>query len=168
MGTAAHEIIQMYYEGHITQEQMVQKYKEKLYELSLFDYKFDRTNEEKNKSISDKYENDLLHFFKNHKKPDFKTVLEEFLLIKITPTIYFQGYADCIHTQNSENGKEVFITDFKTSSIYRGAALNDMAGQLLLYAMSIHQKTGIPYERIHIQFHFLKYLKCSVQRLNGK
>ncbi len=168
MGTVAHEIIEMYYEGNIRQEEMIEKYKEKLYELSLFDYKFDRTNEEKNKAISDKYENNLFHFFKNHKKPGFKTALEEFILIKLTPEIYFQGYVDCIHTTISEKGREVFITDFKTSSLYRGEALNEMAGQLLLYAIGIHQKTGIPYERIHIQFHFLKYLKCSIQKLNGK
>lgn len=168
MGTTAHEIIQMYYEGNIRQEEMVQKYKEKLYELSLFDYKFDRTNEEKNKTISNKYEKNLFHFFKNHKKPNFKTALEEFILIKLNSKIYFQGYIDCIHTTIGEKGREVWITDFKTSSLYRGETLNEMAGQLLLYAMGIHQKTGIPYERIHIQFHFLKYLKCCVQRLNGK
>lgn len=168
MGTAAHEIIDMYYAGNIHQEEMITKYKEKLYELSLFDYKFDRTNEAKNKAISDKYEKNLFHFFKNHKKPNYKTALEEFILIKLSPKIYFQGYIDCIHTTISEKGKEVWITDFKTSSLYTGKLLNEMAGQLLLYAMGIHQKTGIPYERIHIQFNFLKYLKCSMQRLNNK
>lgn len=97
--------------------------------------------------------------------PTIKTASKilHIVLYKITQTFFISS-----HTTISEKGKKVWITDFKTSSLYTAKLLNEMAGQLLLYAMEIHQKTGIPYERIHIQFNFLKYLKCSMQRLNSK
>lgn len=168
LGSVIHEIIENYHNGKLNKSELVDRYKEKLYELSLFGYKFDRNDEEKNQIIQQKYDESISHFLSNYIKPNYKTILEKFVLIKITPNIYFQGYIDCIHTVKNKNGVEIWITDFKTSSLYKGNKINEMAGQLLLYAMAVHQESGIPYDRIHIQFHFLKYLKCTIKQLSGK
>lgn len=168
LGNVIHEIIENYHNGELDKSDLVDRYKEKLYELSLFGYKFDRNNEEKNQIIHQKYDENISHFLSNYTKPNYKTILEKFILTKITPKIYFQGYIDCIHAVKDNNGIEIWITDFKTSSLYKGDKINEMAGQLLLYAMAVHQESGMPYDRIHIQFHFLKYLKCTIRQPSGK
>ena len=76
----------------------------------------------------------------------------------------FVGYIDAIH--KDENG-DYWISDFKTSSLYKWNAIAQHAGQLVLYAMGLHQM-GVPLEKIHCQWNFLRYVNIDTLQKNGK
>ena len=92
-----------------------------------------------------------------------------FCTIKITDDIIFQGYIDNCGMYKDENGnKKIVITDYKTSTIYKGEKLEKESGQLYLYAEGIRQKTGLPLENIAIRYMFLKYVNVKYQQANGE
>lgn len=57
--------------------------------------------------------------------------------------------------------------DWKTSSIYKGEKALNECGQLVVYAIGLHQM-GVPYEKIKICWDFLKYVKVDCEQANGK
>ena len=84
--------------------------------------------------------------------------IEEFVCIKIGDE-YYQGYIDAHLTDNDGNHT---ILDYKTSSIYKGDKAKESCGQLVMYAIGLHQK-GIPFDKIKIAWNFLKYQCVTVQ-----
>lgn len=162
-GGFAHEILEKYYKKEIKYEDMQSEFEDALTTLEIAELKFDRSNEEKNENIKQKYIENLRHFFKNHVAIKCKVDLERFILIKVGK-YYFQGYIDL--TKKDDDGNFI-IQDWKTSSIYKGEKAVKEAGQLILYAEGLRQ-LGIPIEKIKICWNFLKY--CSIETLlaNGK
>jgi hypothetical protein len=144
----------------------IEKYEEKLFEYTVGELKYDRSDEEKNKKIGDKYEECLRHFFKNHQRIPSKPKLEMFIPIKIE-NIMFQGYVDFIHSEKRNDKDIMVVTDWKTSTIYKGEKLIKEKGQLLLYGLGIHQKLKIPYEQIIVRWAFLKYVDVDCLQANG-
>lgn len=142
---------------------MLSLFEDALFTLELGGLKFDRSNAEKNKSISDKYSFDMKHFFKNHKAIEKNVDIERFLVIKIGNYI-FQGYADLI--KKDEDGNFI-IQDWKSSSIYTGAKIAKECGQLILYAEGLRQ-FGVPLEKVKSCWNFLKYCTVEIQQANGK
>ena len=128
--------------------------------------KYDRSYEEKNKSVGDKYEDCIRHFLLNHNKIPHKIKLEEFIGSVIGDT-YFQGYIDAFHIEERDGKKKVVITDWKSSSIYKGNKYEHEKGQLLIYIEGMHQR-GVPYEDIVARWNFLKYVNVTVTQANGK
>lgn len=168
-GSYCHDIIEQYYNGTIKQSDMINEYEDSLMTMNFAGYKYDRNDEDKNKLIADKYESCIKHFFRNHKKHNMKMILEMFCLIKITDNIYFNGYVDNCGVYFDENKeKRIVITDYKTSTIYKGDKLEKESGQLYLYAEGIRQKTGLPLDHISIRYLFLKYVTVNVMQANGK
>ena len=169
-GGYCHDILEKYYNGDIQQEDMIQEYEDSLLTMNIAEYKYDRNDEDKNESIANNYESCIKHFFRNHIKPDnLKMLLEMFCTIKITDDIIFQGYIDNCGMYKDENGnKKIVITDYKTSTIYKGEKLEKESGQLYLYAEGIRQKTGLPLENIAIRYMFLKYVNVKYQQANGE
>ena len=161
-GNACHGILEKFYSKEIAYEDMLQEYENSLFTFNAGKLKYDRTNEEKNNNIANKYESCLRHFFQNHNVINKKVEIEKFIIIKIGSFI-FQGYIDFIH---KENGYFI-ITDWKTSSIYTGKKIDKEKGQLVLYAEALIQ-LGIPLEKIKIRWNFLKYVIVEVQQANGK
>ncbi len=167
MGTAAHEALENFYDNKVDHNGMLERFEEKLFEYTVGELKYDRTDEEKNKKIGNKYEACLRHFFKNHHRIPYKMKKEMFIPVKLDDVL-IQGYIDFIHTETRDNKKYMVITDWKTSSIYKGEKLEKEKGQLILYGYGIHQKLNIPLDQIIIRWCFLKYVEVECMQANGK
>jgi len=165
-GGYAHSIIENFYKGKLNHQQMLELYEEKLFEFNTMGLMYDRSDSDKNEKIARKYEGCMRHFFLNHQKITDKPIIEPFVLIKIG-NHYFQGYIDFLNIEKRNGKNKVVLTDWKTSSIYKGQKLIDNSGQLLLYAEGIHQNNNIPYDDIIIRFNFMKYVNVSYTQKKG-
>lgn len=162
-GGLAHDILEKYYTNQITYEDMLEQFEDGwMVAVDIADLKFDRTDEEKNAKIKDKYYKNLVHFFKNHTVLKKKPIIEQFIKIKVDNNL-FQGYIDCAFKDDNDC---INIVDFKTSSIYKGAKAENESGQLVLYALGLNQQ-GVPFEKIKICWNFLKYVTIQYEQKNG-
>ena len=165
LGSAAHQCLEDYYTGKIQFDDMYEQYSDSwvtCYDVAQL--KFDRCNDEKNKSIAEKYKLNMQYFFKNHITYPYKVLIEKPVVIDVDSNI-FVGYIDGLY--RTDDG-DITIIDFKSSSAYRGKALEEHSQQLKLYALGIHQTTGIPLSKIHGCFNFLKYATIEYTQANGK
>ena len=162
-GSLAHDIIEKFYTGKIDYEDMIGEFEDgwiTLYDIAQL--KFDRNNEEKSKSIGEKYYLDLQHFFKNHTVLKHKPVLEQFVKVKIGSHL-FHGYIDCCFKDDDINYN---IIDWKTSTVYKGDKAKKECGQLVTYALALNQM-GVPMDKIKIAWNFLKYCTVQYEQANG-
>lgn len=164
-GSDIHECIEEFYQGKLDHKGMLDKYEDLLFENTLGGLKYDRTDDEKNNKIGEKYENCIRHFLLNHNKIPYKIKLEDFIGI-IVGDSFFQGYIDAYHIEERDGVNKVVITDWKSSSMYKGDKYEKEKGQLLLYIEGIHQR-GVPYENIIARWNFLKYVSVTVTQANG-
>ena len=163
-GGICHDIIEKFYNGEIPYEQMIDEFNDGwMTAFEIGELKFDRSDEDKNQNIANKYYNDLKHFFQNHKKLPYKPQLEQFVTVKIGEE-YYQGYIDCCYKDDDGN---YVILDWKSSSIYKGEKALNECGQLVMYSMALHQM-GIPFEKIKIAWDFLKYQCVTVESKKGE
>ena len=171
LGTICHDTLEKFYEGEIKYEDMIDNYNDGFTTtITIADLKFCRSDEEKNKSIGEKYNENLVHFFNNHVPYKHKLLLEKPIVVNIVDentdedeNNVFVGYIDALYKDDEENYN---IIDFKSSSIYTGKTLEENSGQLILYSIGLHQM-GIPYEKIKPQFNFLKYCTIKYEQKNG-
>lgn len=162
-GTIAHDILEKLYTNQIKYDDMIGRFEDAwLIAYNISQLKFDRNNEENNKKIGDKYYKNLEHFFTNHTVIKYKPVIEQFVKFKIGDNL-FTGYIDCCFKDDDGNYN---IIDFKTSSIYKGVKAENESGQLVCYAIALNQM-GIPFDRIHIAWNFLKYCTIQYEQANG-
>lgn len=161
-GAICHEILEKYYLGEIKYEEMISEFEDNVFTLELGDFKFNRTDEEKNKNIKEKYYENIEHFFKNHTKITDEFEIERFIPIKVGNYV-FQGYIDML--RKDKDGNHI-IQDWKTSTIYKGEKIIKEAPQLVLYAEGIRQM-GVPIEKIKCCWNFLKYVNVSIEQANG-
>lgn len=162
-GGLSHEILEKFYGKEISYEEMINEFDDGwMLAFDVADLKFVRGDSKRNNNIANKYYYDLYNFFSTHEIITQKMSIEEFVYVKIGNE-YYQGYIDA-HLED-ENGMHT-ILDYKTSSIYKGTKAKDSSGQLVMYAMALHQK-GIPYEKIKIAWNFLKYQCVTVQSKKG-
>lgn len=162
-GGIAHDILEKYYIDQITYNEMLEQFEDGwLVAADIADLKFDRTDEERNGKIKDKYYENLVHFFSNHTILKNKPIIEQFVKVKIGGNL-FQGYIDCAFKDDEGC---INIVDFKTSSIYKGAKAENESGQLVLYAIGLNQQ-GVPMDKIKICWNFLKYVTIQYQQKNG-
>ncbi|MDD4411890.1 MAG: PD-(D/E)XK nuclease family protein [Bacilli bacterium] len=165
-GNYAHNLMEDFYRNELNHESMLDTYEEKLFEFNTMGLMYDRSDNEKNEKIAKKYEECMKHYFLNHKRVTDKPIIEPFILIKIGNQ-YFQGYIDFLNVEVRNGRKKIIITDWKTSSIYKGQKLVNNSGQLLLYGEGIHQKNNTPYEDIIIRFNFMKYVNVTYTQKKG-
>lgn len=162
-GGMSHEIMENLYLGNIKYEDMDSEFEDAWMTAGIAELKFDRNDSEKNKKIADKYYRNLKHFFNNHNTIHYKVEIERFISVLIGKNV-FQGYIDVCF----KDGDGCFnILDWKTSSIYKGEKALNECGQLVVYAIGLHQM-GVPYEKIKICWNFLKYVKVDCEQANGK
>jgi len=70
--------------------------------------------------------------------------------------------------EKREDKDILFVTDWKTSSIYKGKKIDKERGQLLLYSYGVHKKLNIPMDQIVARWAFLKYVEVECMQANGK
>ena len=162
-GGISHNILEKFYSGEIKYEDMIDEFEDGwMAAFEIAGLKFNRSDSERNKSIADKYYYDLKNFFQTHEVIQNDMKIEKFITVKIGDE-YYQGYIDSLIVDEDGN---YTILDWKTSSIYKGEKAKNECGQLVMYAMALHQK-GIPYEKIRIAWNFLKYVCVTVQSKKG-
>ena len=163
LGTICHDTLEKFYEGKIEYKDMIDEYNDGFTTaITIAELKFDRSNEEKNKSIGEKYNENLIHFFNNHVVYKHKLLVEKPIIVNVNGNV-FVGYIDGMYKDDDGN---YYILDFKTSSIYTGDKLAKNSGQLILYAIGLNQM-GIPLEKIRPCFNFLKYCTIEYQLKKG-
>ena len=163
LGTVCHDTLDRFYEGEIEYEDMIDDYNDGFTTaITIAELKFNRSDEEKNKSIGEKYNENLVHFFKNHTVYKHKLLVEKPIVVNIDGNV-FVGYIDALY---KDDDGYYHIIDFKSSSIYTGKTLEENSGQLTIYAIGLHQM-GIPYDKIKAQFNFLKYCTIKYEQKNG-
>lgn len=163
LGTICHDTLEKFYEGKIKYEDMIDNYNDGFTTaITIADLKFNRSDEEKNKSIGEKYNENLVHFFNNHKVYKNKLLVEKPIVVNINGDV-FVGYIDGMYKDEDGN---YTILDFKSSSIYTGKTLEENSGQLTIYAIGLNQ-LGIPLDKIKICFNFLKYCTIKYEQKNG-
>ena len=165
LGSSAHQCLEDFYTKKITFEEMYEQYNDAwitCYELAQL--KFDRCDAEKNLSIAEKYKSNMQYFFKNHTVYPYNVLIEKPITINADGNIFI-GYIDALFQSNDG---DITIIDFKSSSAYKGKTLEEHSQQLQLYALGIHQATGLELSRIHGCFNFLKYATIEYIQANGK
>lgn len=163
VGGMCHDIIEKFYTNQIDYKDMNEYFEDAWLTADISGLKFDRNDTDKNRNISAKYYKNLKHFFSNHIKIPYKMTTEQFIAVKIGNNL-FQGYIDAIYKDG--NG-EYHILDWKTSTVYKNEKALNEAGQLTIYTIGLHQM-GVPYEKIHIGWNFLKYVQVDCTQANGK
>lgn len=162
-GGIAHDIMERRYTGKLPYEQMIDDFEDGwVTAFNIAEMKFDRNSPEKNDKISQKYYENLKHFFINHTPLKYKPVIEQFVKAKIGDNL-FQGYIDVCFKDDEGNFN---ILDWKTSSIYKGKKAENECGQLVVYAIGLNQQ-GVPMDKIHICWNFLKYVSIQYEQANG-
>lgn len=163
LGTICHDTLEKFYEGKIEYKDMIDDYNDGFTTaIAIADLKFNRSDAEKNKSIGEKYNENLVHFFKNHTVYKHKLLVEKPIVVDIDGNV-FVGYIDALYKDDDDC---YHVIDFKSSSIYTGKTLEENSGQLTIYAIGLHQM-GIPYDKIKAQFNFLKYCTVKYEQKNG-
>lgn len=164
LGSVCHDNIEAYYDGKLSAESLPDEFDEAFtVNIDIAGLCFDRCDSTKNENIKTKYYKNLMHYFDNFKPMDVKPTLEQFLTIKVTDDIVFQGYADCLSIED----RYCIVTDFKTSSIYKGKKAEKESAQLVLYSEALRQK-GFPKDKIKARWAFLKYVDIDYEQVNGK
>lgn len=163
LGSICHSTLEKFYEGKIKYENMIDDYNDGFTTaITIADLKFNRSDEEKNKSIGEKYNENLVHFFKNHVPYKHKLLVEKPIVVNINGNV-FVGYIDGLYKDDDGN---YYILDFKSSSIYTGKTLENNSGQLTIYGIGLNQ-LGIPLDKIKCCFNFLKYCTIKYEQKNG-
>lgn len=162
-GGMAHNIMENLYSEKIKYSDMDNEFEDAWMTAGIAELKFDRNDSAKNKKIADKYYKNLKHFFNNHVIIPYKVEIERFISVLIGENL-FQGYIDICF---KDSDGYFNILDWKTSSIYKGEKALNESGQLVVYAIGLHQM-GVPFEKIKICWNFLKYVKVDCKQANGK
>lgn len=160
LGGMAHSELEHYYNNEIKYEDMLEEFYKEWLVIETGDLKFS-SDEEKNMKMSMNYKNNLIHFFKNHKPIESKTINELEFWVDVKDNV-FVGYIDNISVDDDNN---YVITDWKTSSYgdeYKGEGLKSHSHQLLLYAYALHKLKKIPLDKIKCRWCFLKYCVIDV------
>ncbi|PPA84969.1 hypothetical protein C4A75_09330 [Brevibacillus laterosporus] len=160
-GSCSHDILEDFYNGKIKYENMINRFEDGFLDIEISDFRFSN-DEEKNIKMRKKYKECMVHFFNNHNPVNTKIISEQTVWIDVNGNL-FLGYVDSIH---KEDGFYI-ITDYKSSSIYKGKKIQDQAKQLRLYALGLHQY-GVELEKIKVRWNFLKYANITYKLKNGK
>ena len=161
VGNIVHDLTEEFQADKIKREAMIETYKDKTFELEQLGFKFDRTDENKNESIAKKYHACNIHFLENFKKIEGKDGISESSIIVKIGNFVFVGYIDYKHTEEYNDDKYLYITDFKTSTIYKGEKIDKEKMQLLLYSLGYIQQ-GWNLDKIKARWCFTKYVNVEV------
>lgn len=164
LGTICHDTLDDYYEGEIEYDDMLGQFEDGwMVSVDISGLKLDRNDAEHDKKLKLKYRECIEHFFKNHVRYKHKLLIEKPITAKLGDNVFI-GYIDAMFKDDDDVWN---IVDFKTSSKYSGKSLEEHSGQLITYAVGMHQK-GVPFDKIKCSFNFLKYCDIRYTQANGK
>lgn len=168
LGEATHTLIQNAYEKGWTCEQMLASFRESIIDYQLMQKKFISSSDSVNDSVEAKYVPCVEHYLKHFKPLPYKFSIEEMVDIMVGK-YYFYGFVDMSHTEHDEENHDytVWITDFKTSSLYSPKDRLNHREQLLLYAAAYSQKHRVPISKIKLRWDFIKYVNVVFLQENG-
>ena len=163
LGNVVHDNLENMHRGLITREEAIKTYKDNALDFDIYGFKFNRNDQSQNDNIAKNYHYDNIHFFENFKlQSGSNQKHEEFVKIRLGSQLVI-GYID----HSMEVDDYLYITDYKTSSIYIKDKFDEEKGQLLLYALGKTQE-GFPIDKIRVRWLFTKYVTLYAKMKNKK
>ena len=164
LGGIVHDILEKFYKNEIKREDC-QKVFESSFRESMLNPNVSNFSNDKELNISQatKFQLDIVNYFKRMIKLEGKVMCEEPFSVLLEDSLSkaaFIGYIDFINFDKDE----VKIIDYKTSTMYKDSQIKSYSQQLLLYAYAVHQRFGIPYDKMTVGWNFLKYAKVVSKR----
>lgn len=158
LGGYMHDILEDFYNGKVKREDLLSLWQDKCFDFEMSEIKFS-SDEEKHKSMFNKYKTDIEHFFDNYKELPNKVLTEREVWIDLEHNgAVCVGYIDHMHKDNEGN---LIIEDYKSSTLYKTKEdIHEHQKQLLLYAYYFIQN-GISLDKIKIRWLFTKYLTMN-------
>lgn len=151
LGTKIHDTLEQITNGEATEADLLPALQSELQDMDLLGIEFPK-GKDGSDSIRNSWIADMTDFCQTYKAPKGKFETESFFLYKTPDRNYLQGYIDL--TRIRPDGS-IDIYDYKTSSMYIGAAKLAHSRQLTLYAMAKEQEG---YHVNSISWIFLKYV----------
>lgn len=170
-GNMVHDIMEDFYNKKFDKTECKKIFNEQWDKLSLLGLKFNNTDEESERRLKDKYKKDIDNFFETFTVFNGDCWCEVPIPVVIKHNrgkeIFF-GYIDFLESYDGGDRRKFHIIDYKTSTMYKGKAIEEHARQLLLYAIGLKQKYNCDYEDIDVGWNFLKYVTVKEEQKNGK
>ena len=158
-GSKVHDVLEGIVNGEKTESDLYPAVTAELEEAEMLGYEFPKMADGSD-GIRDKWIKDMTHFCQTYKSPDPKNLSTEELFIYKSPKgNYLQGYID-LQKKNADESVDIY--DYKTSSLYSGAAIKEHGRQLVVYQMGLEQ-AGVKVGKV--AWIFLKYVEI---RFMGK
>lgn len=115
-----------------------------------------------NEKIEKKWKDDIISFAHNYVAPIYNKVETEKLFLVELDGNYLQGIIDLVIYNDDGT---VSIRDYKTSSKFTNADLQEKGRQLILYGLAMEQ---MGYKVKDLAWEMLKYVEISYKLKNGK
>ena len=135
LGGASHQVTEDLIEGKATCDDLLPALHSALDECDTLGLTFPK-DFRGNDSIKEKWIKDMTHFCQNFYPPRGKYLIEQLVILRVSPTRALQGYIDL--TKLNDDGT-VSVYDLKTSSRYKPSDLLEHGRQLVIYAMALEQ-----------------------------
>ena len=158
-GSKVHDVLEGIVNGEKTEKDLLPAVTAELEEAEMLGYEFPKMADGSD-GIRSKWVSDMTHFCAHYKSPDPKNLTTEKLFIYKSPNgNVLQGYID-LQRKNKDGSIDIY--DYKTSSLYTGAAVKEHGRQLVVYQMGLEQ-AGLKVNSV--AWIFLKYVEI---RFMGK
>ena len=153
LGTACHEILELFQDGQINNEQAVEMFLNKVQDSDFLGLKW----------YSDKTRNDyvqsIIHFFENYSRYDNKVLMEQRFEIDVNDVL-MKGFIDLVVF---EDDNTISVYDYKTSTKFATKSLPNYGRQLVLYAYAM-KKLNPNININNIGWNMLKYALIQGKR----
>lgn len=114
-----------------------------------------------NEKIEEKWKKNIVSFAQNYRAPAYNKVETEKLFLVELNGKYLQGIIDLVIYNEDET---ISIRDYKTSSKFSNADLEEKGRQLILYGLAMEQ---MGYKIKDLAWEMLKYVEISYKLKNG-
>lgn len=152
LGGRIHEVLEGITNGTTTEADLLPAMQAELEDLDMLGIEFPKGKNGED-TIRQSWIEDMTHFCKTYKAPKGKELVAEEQFIYHTPKgVVLQGYIDLQYIRPDGS---IDIYDYKTSTMYKGADIDEHARQLIVYALGKEQEG----KKVHsASWIFLKYV----------
>lgn len=173
LGKVAHKNMQDFYEKNITNKTMVKKFLKEFDLLPFKDNLFNRVDEVSNEKIGNTYKECCIHYFNNCKKEEGNTQCEKFFPLVIYDElkdnyIVLICYIDFLNLNKIDNNYIITINDYKTSTKFSNAMVEEKKGQLQVYGMAVKNCfENANFDNVKLNWNFIKYTTVECELVKG-